>query len=84
MSDPNKYLSKAQVQLFKKRLDEYAGENIELALSIVNQAIIHQYIDCQWAINAYEKDIQVQDSITKVKVRKTDQKTTKSVSGEVF
>ena len=84
MSDPNKYLSKAQVQLFKKRLDEYSNGNIELALAIVNQAIIHQYIDCQWAINAYEKDIQVQDSIIKVKVRKTDQKTTKSVSGEVF
>lgn len=84
MSDPNKYLSKAQVQLFKERLDDYANQNIELALAIVNQAIIHQYIDCQWAINAYEKDMQVQESLTKIKVRKTDQKTTKAVSGEVF
>lgn len=84
MSDPNKYLSKVQIELFKERLDEYAKDNNDLALAIVNQAIIHQYIDCQWAINAYEKDMQVKQSMEKIKVRKTDQKTTTAVSQEVF
>lgn len=90
MSDPNKYLSTQQVALFKDRIDDYCNGDLALALEIVRIATIHQYIDCQWAINTYEKDKKVQASInalpTKTTVRKTEQRKTlvKNLSDEVF
>jgi len=86
MSDPNKYLSVQQVAIFKDRIDDYCNGNLELALHIIKLATIHQYIDCQWAINTYEKDKQVQASIASSGVRKTEQKQTSvnKLSSEVF
>ena len=86
MSDPNKYLSVQQVKLFKDTIDNYCNGNLNLALNIIKVATIHQYIDCQWAINAYEKDKQVQASIAATGVRKTEQKQTSvdKLSSEVF
>lgn len=86
MSDPNKYLSVQQVAIFKDKIDDYCNGNLELALHIVKIATIHQYIDCQWAINTYEKDKQVQASIAASGVRKTEQKQTSvnKLSSEVF
>lgn len=86
MSDPNKYLSVQQVALFKDKIDDYCNGDLPLALAIVKVATIHQYIDCQWAINAYEKDKQVQAAIASNGVRKTEQKQTscKKLGSEVF
>ena len=86
MSDPNKYLSVQQVAIFKDKIDDYCNGNLELALQIVKIATIHQYIDCQWAINTYEKDKKVQASIAASGVRKTEQKQTpvSKLSSEVF
>ena len=86
MSDPNKYLSVQQVAIFKDKIDDYCNGNLELALQIVKIATIHQYIDCQWAINTYEKDKKVQASIAATGVRKTEQKQTSvnKLSSEVF
>lgn len=82
MSDPNKYLSVQQVALFKDKIDEYCNGDLALALEIVKIATIHQYIDCQWAINAHEKDKQIKASISVTNsnvsgVRTTNQKVTK-------
>ena len=86
MSNPDKYLSKQQVALFKDKIDDYCNGDLQLALEIVRIATIHQYIDCQWAINTYEKDKQVQASIAKTGVRKTEQKQTSvtKLGSEVF
>ena len=86
MSDPNKYLSVQQVKIFKDKIDDYCNGNLELALAIIKVATIHQYIDCQWAINAYEKDKQVQAAIANNGVRKTEQKQTSTtkLGSEVF
>lgn len=51
-----KGLSKQQVKLFKDKLDEYCNGDLQKALKIIELAIIHAYIDCQWAINTYERE----------------------------
>lgn len=50
-----KALSKPQVRLFKDTLDDYCNGDINKALEIIKIATIHQYQDCQWAINLYER-----------------------------
>ena len=73
MSNPNKYLSKPQVEVFTNTLFKYCENNIEKAKEIITIATVHQYVDCQWAINLYEKS----NSLTvKPAVRKTEQKRT--------
>ena len=91
-ADPKKYLSIQQVELFKDKLEEYCEGNAEVALNVIKQATIHQYIDCQWAINSYEKDKKQQTfyngSYNKNNsiLRTTEQKTTSKtqVGDEVF
>lgn len=56
MADPKRFMSKQQVTAFKNRIDEYCEGDLQKALDIINIAIIHGYIDCQWAINLYERD----------------------------
>lgn len=90
MSDPNKYLSVQQVALFKDKIDDYCNGDLQLALEIVRIATVHQYIDCQWAINAHEKDIKVQESISNmnrkqnIDVRRTTQRTSSKLGEESF
>ena len=82
MSDPHRVLSKPQVILFQDRLDEYCNGNVEQALDIIKIATIHQYVDCQWAINTYEKDRR----ISAARIPVTEQKKTdvKKLGSEVF
>lgn len=88
MANPNKYLSVQQVQLFKDRLDDYCNGDLNVALSIIKEAIVHQYIDCQWAINSYEKSNATKLSIQNLKnsnVSVTQKKSdASSLSEEVF
>lgn len=85
MVDPKRFLSKQQVAAFKDRLDEYCDGDIEKALAIINLATIHCYVDCQWAINLYEKGNKFQPSIITInQVRTTDQKKTSQLGEEVF
>ena len=86
MSDPKKYLSVQQVSLFKEKLDEYCNGDLQMALKLIEIATIHQYVDCQWAINAYEKDKQIQSSIQKsnAAIRKTSQIQTTALAEEAF
>lgn len=50
-----KGLSKVQVALFKDKIDDYCNGDLQKALDIIKLATIHNYIDCQWAINLYER-----------------------------
>ena len=89
MADPKKYLSIQQVEIFKDKLEEYCQGDVNLALKIIKSATVHQYVDCQWAINAYEKDLSVKSSINKrspLQLNINPQKTTNSsnLSSEVF
>lgn len=56
MADPKRYMSKQQVIAFKNRLDEYCNGDLQKALDIIEIATIHCYVDCQWAINLYERN----------------------------
>jgi len=51
-----KGMSKQQVKLFKDKLDDYCNGDLKKALAILDAAIVHAYIDCQWAIAVYEKN----------------------------
>lgn len=89
MADPKKYLSIQQVEIFKDKLEEYCQGDVNLALKIIKSATVHQYVDCQWAINAYEKDLSVKSSINKrspLQLNINPQKTTNNsnLSSEVF
>lgn len=55
MADPKKYLSKVQVKAFKDKLDEYCNGDLKKALDVIELATVHAYVDCQWAINLYER-----------------------------
>lgn len=85
MANPAKYMTKAQVELFTGHLLAYSNGDKSKALEIVHIATIHQYFDCQWAINTYERDKGLTPSIVKQNsVRTTAQKVTKNVGKEEF
>lgn len=70
-SKPSGYLSKTAITTFQTTLNNYTQGDLDLALKIVQIASIQGYKDCQWAINAYEKDKTFNSS----KLRVTPQKT---------
>lgn len=85
MADPKKYLSKQQVAAFKNRLDDYCNGDLQKALDIIGLATIHGYVDCQWAINLYERGNRPQYAVNNTPaVRITEQKKTVLVGDEVF
>lgn len=76
-ADPKKYLSIQQVELFKDKLEEYCEGKPDVALGVIKQATIHQYVDCQWAINMYEKEKKVSSfNKNNTILRSAEQKTT--------
>lgn len=85
MADPKKFLSKQQVVAFKNRLDDYCNGDLEKALAIIDIATVHGYIDCQWAINLFERNNKPINSINpQSAVRVTEQKKTTIVGDEEF
>lgn len=85
MADPKKFLSKQQVVAFKNRLDDYCNGDLEKALAIIDIATVHGYIDCQWAINLFERNNKPISSINpQSAVRVTEQKKTTIVGDEEF
>ena len=86
MADPKRYLSKQQVAAFKDRLDDYCNEDLQKALEIIRLATVHAYVDCQWAINVYERNNQPARSQLQVNntVRVTEQKKTVEVGEDAF
>lgn len=83
-ADPNKYLSEAQVRLFKDKLDEYCNGDLAKAKKIIELATTHAYIDCQWAINLYEKENNIGYKPTTSQIRVTEQKQSLSLAKEGF
>lgn len=88
MADPNKYLSKPQVSAFKDRLDDYCNGDLQKALEIIRLATVHTYVDCQWAINLYERGNKpisnVNNNTNKSVNRVTEQKRTLQVGDDIF
>ena len=85
MADPKKFLSKPQVKAFKDTLDMYCNGDLQKALAIINLATVHGYIDCQWAINLYERDNKpVSYNRPTPAVRTTEQRKTTEVGGDIF
>ena len=87
-----KGLSKVQVTLFKDKIDEYCNGDLQKALDIIKLATIHNYIDCQWAINLYERGnkplynngIVGNNKVITSATRLTDQKITTNLGTEEF
>lgn len=61
-SKPNGFMSKAVIETFQKQLNDYTKGDLDLALRLVEIAIIQGYKDCQWAINVYERDLKFKKS----------------------
>lgn len=88
-TDPTKYLSKQQVLAFKSKLDDYCDGDAKKALAIIELATVHGYVDCQWAINLYERNNQPfkaapAPTATMMTTRVTDSYRTTAVSDDVF
>ena len=85
-----KGMSKHQVRLFKDALDEYCNGDVKKALKVIDYAIVHAYIDCQWAIQGYEKEAKTQVTNTATRVnrvsftRADEQRKTVEVSKESY
>lgn len=88
MADPKRFLSKQQVAAFKNRLDEYCNGDLQKALDIVTLATVHGYVDCQWAINLYERNnkpaTSVNNAVIANTIRVTQQKKTLEMGNEEF
>jgi len=85
MADPKRFMSKQQITAFKNKLDDYCNGDLQKALAILDIATIHGYIDCQWAINLYERDNKPLSSTSPANaVRVTQQKKTTEVGDEEF
>ena len=86
MADPKRYLSKQQVAAFKDRLDDYCNGDLQKALEIIRLATVHAYVDCQWAINVYERNNQPARTQLQINntVRVTEQKKTVEVGEDAF
>ena len=91
MSDPKRVMSKQQVIIFKNTLDDYCDGDLAKALKIIEIATTHMYIDCQWAINLYERDnkpvsrpYQSFASNNPQTIRITEQKRTSQLGEDIF
>jgi len=87
--ESGKGMSRAQIRLFKDKLDDYCNGDIEKALGVIDVAITHSYIDCQWAISVYEKNNKVTTKPVNTVNRfsfgnTTQQRKTTELSDEVF
>lgn len=83
MADPKKYLSAAQVRLFKDKIDEYCDGDLTKAKAIIDLATSHAYTDCQWAINLYERGNSPTPRNTTT-IRVTEQKQSSGLAQEGF
>lgn len=85
-ANPNKFVSEQQVIKFQDKLNDYCNGDQDKALKIIELACIHQYIDCDWAITAYEKQSNTPkiNLFTPSQVRVTTQKRCTGLSKESF
>lgn len=83
MADPSKFLSQAQVRLFKDKIDDYCNGDVKKALRIIEIATAHAYTDCDWAINLYERDNKPAPRVNTA-VRVTEQKQSTGLAQEGF
>lgn len=82
-----KGISKQQIAIFKDKIDEYCNGDLEKALKIIEIATVHNYIDCQWAINIYEnKNRPIYTSAPRVtnSMRVTQQRVSSGLGTEEF
>lgn len=91
MSDPKRVMSKQQVVIFKNTLDDYCDGDLAKALRLIEIATTHMYVDCQWAINIYERDnkpvyrpANVSYQNTNPSTRVTEQKRTTQLGEDIF
>lgn len=71
-----KALNEKAITTFEDKLDEYTGHNLDVALGVVDAAIIHTYTDCYWAIESYRKKlVHEQENVktTDIRVRRVTQ-----------
>lgn len=85
---PSPYLSKSQIEVFQKTMNEYCkGPNgkgdLDLALKIVEIATAHAWKDCQWAINAYENKGPSAGTTTTVRTTKQERATKNTVNEDI-
>lgn len=90
MSDPKRVMSKQQVVIFKNTLDDYCDGDLNKALKLIEIATTHMYVDCQWAINLYERDNKPASrnfaaaSSQTPSIRITEQKRTQQLGEDIF
>lgn len=91
MSDPKRVMSKQQVIIFKNTLDDYCDGDLAKALRLIEIATTHMYVDCQWAINIYERDnkpvyrsANISYQNTNPSTRVTEQKRTTQLGEDIF
>lgn len=56
-ANPKGFLSAKAVSLFQKAIDTFADHNLDVALSVINIAIVGGYRDAEWAINKYKQNM---------------------------
>ena len=53
------WMSKKAVTMGQNTVDEFSKRNLDVALTVINIAAMHGYVDMQWAINKYSEQYKV-------------------------
>jgi hypothetical protein len=58
------WMSKKAVTMGQNTVDEFSKRNLDVALSVINIAAMHGYVDMQWAVNKYQEQYKVRREIS--------------------
>lgn len=58
-ANPNGFLSKRAIEIFQKKVDEFANHNLDTALKVIEIATVGGYRDAEWAINSFTKNYNI-------------------------
>ena len=58
-ANPKGFLSKRSIEIFQKNIDDFANHNLDVALKLIEIAIVGGFRDASWAIESYRRQFGV-------------------------
>ena len=58
-ANPRGFLSKRSIEIFQKNIDDFSNHNLDVALKLIEIAIVGGFRDASWAIESYRRQFGV-------------------------
>lgn len=58
-ANPKGFLSKRSIEIFQKNIDDFSNHNLDVALKLIEIAIVGGFRDASWAIESYRRQFGV-------------------------